>query len=179
MSRKQVNIQSRTQAWKTCITQIERTAHTTGYKYLHKSGWNKHVKNQILFNSSMRKSGTTLNRLYLDKFEAPEALDRCIQILSVRSRLVAWFWYISANRLSLTVCTENHWNWWSAPKILEIDSLHPKSSKLTVCIQNRRNWRSASKILQIDDPHPKSSKLTVCTQNHWNWRSASKTLIIK
>ena len=31
------------------------------------------------------------NRPYLDKFEAPEALDRCIRILSVRSSFLAWF----------------------------------------------------------------------------------------
>ena len=30
-------------------------------------------------------------RPYLDKFEAPEALDRCIRILSARSSFLAWF----------------------------------------------------------------------------------------
>ena len=31
------------------------------------------------------------NRPYLDKFESPEALDRCIRILWARSSFLAWF----------------------------------------------------------------------------------------
>ena len=31
------------------------------------------------------------NKPYLDKFEAPEALDQCIRILSARSMFLAWF----------------------------------------------------------------------------------------
>ena len=47
------------------------------------------------------------NRPYLDKFEAPEALDRCIRILPARSSFLPWFRRISA-------------------KSLEVDGLHPK-----------------------------------------------------
>ena len=42
-------------------------------------------------------------RPYLDKFEAPEALDRCIRILGSRRIFLA----IVQNRLILTGCTTN------------------------------------------------------------------------
>ena len=44
---------------------------------------------------------------------------------------------------------------------VEIDHLHPKSSKLTVCTQHRRSRPSARKIVEIDSLHLKSSKMTV------------------
>ena len=47
------------------------------------------------------------NSPYLTKFEAPEALDRCIRILSARSSFLTWFSRISA-------------------KSLDVDRLHPK-----------------------------------------------------
>merc|ERR1712185_631222 len=56
------------------------------------------------------------NRPYLDKFESPEALDRCIRILSARSSFLAWFSRIS-------------------PKFLDIDRLHCRIA---------RYWRAAT-----------------------------------
>ena len=40
---------------------------------------------------SFGHGGALQNTPYLNKFEAPEALDRCIRILSARSSFLAWF----------------------------------------------------------------------------------------
>ena len=39
--------------------------------------------------------------------------------------------------------------WRSAPKIVEFDALHPKSSDLTCCTQNRGIWPSAPQIMDF------------------------------
>ena len=65
------------------------------------------------------------NMPYLDKFETPEALDRCIRILSARSSFLAWFWGISAKSFDIDRLHRRiAWYWRAAP-------------------QNHRNWRSA------------------------------------
>ena len=92
-------------------------------------------RSRALTNKKRVQHRATQNRPYFDKFEAPEALDRCIRILSARSSFLAWFWSISAKSLDIDVLqTRIAWYWRAAPQIVDIEV--PKSTQRSFLIRN-------------------------------------------